>query len=418
MQTALTEIESRSCVEIVSCAMPTKRCCCGTVNCQLGFDNFNRADSATPGPKWHVLSGTGAIVDNHIEVSGAGAKVATTICHPSAYVLGSLIATFKLVDVRSIGLFEVGVGDPQNSNWRVQFVPSGMDTFGAKITVRVFGSAGWEESEVPWPTSVLGTSADTIDAQVCYEPKGLLRGGIGIIPRVDTCIELGGWEAACYSLGGGVTVGNFFFTAGNFDDFAFETTILDNFNCPVCGCFCFKREGTTKDWNCYPSVICLTLELTTGTCTGGIDGLTIPLYQGFASPTYYPEKIRWFSEVQTCSGGASYTFIAECSQIVRDGTNWFQALSLRMADSSYLPSTVVFNWLVPEPNNAKLPAFGVSTCDPLYLVYPGLKVNSFIGPCGPPAPPGTMGYYPFCCPITECYPTPPDIQFNAIITEC
>lgn len=399
--------------------MPTKRCCCGAQSCVLGSDDFNRPSSTEPGPKWRVLSGDADIVDNYIEVTGAGAKVATTICHPAAYDLGSLIATFTLVNVRTTSLFEVGVGDPVNSPFRVQFVPSGMDTVNAKITVRVLGSAGWEESEVPWPVSNLGTSANTIEnAQVCYEPKAILRGGIGVVPRADTCIELQGWEAACYTVSGGPNVGNFFFTAGSFDDFVFETTILDNWDCPSCGCFCFKRTGTEKDWNCYPTVICLTLELATGTCDGGINGLTIPLYQGFASTTRYPEKLRWFSEVQNCANGGNYTFVAECTSITKDGTNWFAALSLRMADGNYISSNIIFNWVVPETNNAKLPDFNLSTCDPLYLVYPGLKVNSFVAPCGPPAPPGTMGYYPFCCPTTTCYPSPPDIQFNAIITEC
>lgn len=397
--------------------MPPRICCCE--NCIIGSDNFNRPNNSNLGPKWIKVSGDAEIKDNHIEVV-PNSKIATTACHNPLYTLGSLIARFRLVNLRTVGLFEVGVGDPSSSPWRVQFIPSLMDTPGAKITTRVFGSDGWEEAEIPWPISVFGTSANEMNAEVCYEPKAILRGSLGVVPRVDARIELLGWEDNCYpSISG--AVGNFFWTAGHFDDFEFETTILDKWDCPACGCFCFKRTGNTKDWNGYPIVICLTLELTDimgpSDCLS-LDNLTIPLYQGFASTTKYPEKLRWFSEILTCQTGFQYAFIAECNSIVKNGTNWFNALTLRMTDSNYFPSTVIFDWEVPEPNNAKLPDFGLSTCDPLYLVYPNLKLQSFFAPCGPPSPPGTMGYYPFCCGGSVCYPTPPLVKFRAVITEC
>lgn len=385
--------------------MPPRFCCCDV--CPIGDDNFDRPDSALPGPNWHIISGTGAIVSNKIEVSG---NVATTLCHPSTYQLGSHIATFKLVNVRTVTYYEVGVGHPVSSTWRVEFIPSDIDTINAKILVRVYGSEGWQEQSVPWPVEG-GLSANVITANVCYEPGALIRGGIGIVPQVDNHIDLQGWEDNCYNVSG-TNVGNFFFLEGHFDDFSFETTILDNWDCPICGCFCFKRAGGAKDWNGYPPVLYLNLELTAGDCAS-LDGLSIPMYQGLASPTYYSQKQAWFSEVLSC-GGFNYTFILECSPIVKDGNNWFNYLSLRIGDGSYFSSNVIFEWAVVDNGiSTKFPSFGLSTCDPLSLVYEDLKIKSFVAPCGPM---GEMGHVPFCC-VGGCYPSPPDIRLRVTVTE-
>lgn len=398
--------------------MPTKRCCCGTPSCVIGSDDFNRADNTDPGPKWRVLAGDANIVGNKIEVSGTNAIVATTICHPSSYVLGSWQATFTLVNLRTVGLFEVGAGKPDASPWRVQFVPSGMDTVDARITVRVLGSGGWEEFEFLWVDDVFGNSANTMEVSVCYEPGALLRGSVGIPPAVDNCIELQGWEAACYAIGGGPNVGNFFFTAGHFDNWSFETTILDNFACPICGCFCFKREGSAKDWNCYPEVMCLILEQTSGPANS-FDGASFILTQGQGSPgDGWPEKQSWFSAVESCVG-SPWAFVADCRPIVKDGVNWFLALQLRLTDSSYLASgNAVWEWVDPDINvSTRSASFEASTCDPLDLVFPNLRLKSFFGPCGPPSPPGVFGHYLFCGDNT-CHPTAPDVRFSVRIVEC
>jgi hypothetical protein len=150
-----------------------------------------------------VISGDGEIVGNKIEVDG---NVATTICHPPEYELGSHIATFDLVGARTLTYYEVGVGHPITSTWRVEFLPLEKDTINARILVRVYGSEGWREQAVPWP-STEGVSNDRVTAQVCYEPGALLRGGIGVIPQVDNNINLAGWEDNCYTVSG-QSVGN------------------------------------------------------------------------------------------------------------------------------------------------------------------------------------------------------------------
>jgi hypothetical protein len=382
----------------------TKRCCCSSFPCLLGTDTFDRADSSDPGPQWHIVSGTGAIVSGQLHVSGV---VATTICHPPSHTNGSWVALFELRNMRIVTLYEVGAGDPLTSGYYVRFEPMNMDTAGAIIRVTVVGSTT-ETFDYVWPSG-MGGSVDFIEAQVCYEPGGLLRGSIQP-PAVDVCIPHGG--AACY-LDGSTEIGGFFFKEGHFDDWLYYESIIDNFDCQPCGCFCFRREGSLKEWSCYPEVLYLNLSVTTGFCSE-FDGLSIAMTQGELAPgDGYPEKAKWFSGILTC-GGFNYTFVLECSTIVKDGTNWLQALRLRITDSSYVNSTVLFQWAEPtDAGSTREADYTLSACDPLALVFPGLKVNSFFGPCGD----GSFGHFIFCCGgVATCEPTPLDIQIQVTVT--
>jgi hypothetical protein len=388
-----------------------KHCCCD-VECELGSDDFNRPDSASPGPLWKLISGTGAIVDNHIEVDGV---VVTRICHPSYAIHGSFIARFDLVNLRTVSIFEVGVGDPPGSAYKVEFEPKDMDTPSAKITVTVTGIT-IDTFDYPWPNDSGGNSVNTISASVCYEPGALLRGSIGIPPPIDVCISPGGDN--CYSHGGD-PVGGFFFKKGHFDNWSYEMTILDDFDCPPCGCFCFRRAGASKEFSCFPETLCLNFEVVEGTCPE-LDGKVITLYQGQASPADgFPEKVRWYSEVEECNSN-EYTFILECTPIVQDGTNWLYAPSLRMASGNYITATTLFNWVDPTTPGGmtRLADYAQTTCEPLNIVYPGLRVNSFFGSCGPPYPPGVNGHRLFCCPSGECTPSPVVLELDLTVTEC
>ncbi len=383
--------------------MPPKKCCC-VIPCELGQDSFERPDSSDPGPLWKLISGYGNIVSGHIEVDGV---VATRICHPASHVHGSFRATFELFDLRTVSLFEVGVGDPSSSTYYVRFEPSGMDTGSAQIRVTVVGDTT-EIFDYVWPSAGAG-SANIVSALVCYEPGALLRGSIQP-PSIDVCIAPGG--SPCYTSGGD-DVGGFFFKKGHFDQWLYEETILDNFNCTPCGCFCFRRSGADREFNCYPEILYLHLTVSTGYCPALVQD--IELTQGQLSPgDGYPEKIRWFSPILEC-GGYSYTFVFECSAIVKDGTNWLISGALRLTDASYVDNPVLMQWNEFTVTSASRQAdFDTSTCEPLSLVYPGLKLNSFYGPCGYP---GEFGHYLFCCPSVGCSPTPPNVLLEAVITE-
>lgn len=386
--------------------MAPRKCCCN-VGCPIGDDDFNRADSLVPGPKWKLMSGTGSIVGNKIEVDGV---VATTLCHPPSAVNGSYIATFRLINLRTVSLFEVGVGDPNTSTYYVRFEPSLMDTIDAKITITVVGSYT-ETFDFAWPGGYAG-SDNEIDATVCYLPGAILRGSIGVPPPVDSCIPATGDD--CY-MSGPDPVGGFSLKKGHFDNWNYETTILDIFSCSPCGCFCFKRSGALKEFACFPASMCLNFEVTEGFCPE-LDGKVITMTQGNLQPNDgHPEKKSWFSAVQTC-GGNQYAFVLDCTTITKDGTNWFIALTLRITGSNYADSNIIFNWIDPSVGLSTRNAdYATSTCDPLNLVYPGLLVNSFFAPCGYP---GEFGHYLFCCPDAGCEPTPMYVAIALTVTVC
>ena len=379
-------------------------CCCDS-GCRLGEDNFDRASL---GSGWKVISGTGSIVSNHIEVNGV---VATTICHPAGHDHGSYIARFNLVDCRTVSTFKVGVGDPNSSTYEVKFEFSGMDTGAAAILVTVIGTTTESYSHL-WPLAA-GISADTVAVSICYEPGALLRGSVGTPPAIDACIP--GTGAACY-VSGGVNVGGFFWKLGHFDDWLYDETILDNFDCDPCGCFCFKRAGAVKEFSCYPKVLHLNFTLVSGTCSE-LSGISIPMTQGQLSPgDGYPQKKSWFSAVQTC-GGNQYAFVLDCTPMTIDGTNWFIALSLRLTDNVYTNATTLFNWITPSVNLSTRDAdYATSTCSPLLLNFPGLTVNSFYGNCGDPYDPSRNGYFIFCCPSNGCSPTAQYVELSLSVT--
>ena len=385
---------------------------CYCTDCVLGTDDFDRANSADPGPKWKIISGTGDIVSNHIEVSGI---VATRICHPAGHDNGSYIARFDLVNCRTVSTFRVGCGDPTlPSPYEVKWEFSGMDGgAAAKIKITVTGDT-IETYDHLWPIDPhTSQSADSVAVSICYEPGALLRGSVGVPPAVDACIAYGG--AACYDSSGD-PVGGFFWKEGHFDNWDYQETILDNFGCDPCGCFCFKREGVLKEWSCYPETLYLNFTLVSGTCSE-LDNISIAMVQGNLSPgDGYPQKKSWYSEVQTCDGN-DYAFVLDCTPMTVDGTNWFIALSLRLTDNVYTNATTLFNWVTPSINLSTRDAdYATSTCEPLLLNFPGLKVNSFFGNCGDPYDPGRNGFYVFCCPSNGCSPTPQYVELALTVT--
>lgn len=389
--------------------MPTRRCCC-TLSCELGFDDFNRPDSPDPGPKWHIVEGEWEIFDNTVMNSNDEAGVlATRICHPEAYELGSWISEFTLVDLLTRDRFAIRAGNPIGSTYEVEFLPNLYD---GTITVNVQG----EESEsftFQWPFGTT-TYVNELRVKVCYLPDGIFSASVGEPPTVDACIDREGAEP-CYQDYDGTPIGNFSFLEGRFDDWDYEATILDDWNCPDCGCFCFKRQGNNKEHACFPDEMTLSITLVDGDCDE-LDGLTFTMKKGQLQPDDgYPQKQRWYSDVFTCNGFDT-TFVLECSTVQKAGTEWFRAMSLRVADGVYLPSTIVFIW-DGVTGTTQQADYDASTCEPLAMVFPDLLAQSVFGPCGAP---GEFGYFPLCCSLPyglQCYESPPTIRFNVTLTE-
>jgi len=226
--------------------MPPRFCCCEEPGCELGADDFNRTDANPPSGSWREITGEFEILDNTVNTITPG-KLATTICHPAWATEGSFRADFLLVDLRTRSIFSVGAGNPDTSTYRVTFEPIDMDLVTAKIRVTVIGDVT-DTFDFLWPDDGFGDSVNTLAAHICFLPGVMLRGSIGTPPAVDVCAELYG--GTCFNVGGH-DVGPFFFVDGRFDNWVYETLIIDNFECPPCACFCFRRAGAAKEFSCF-----------------------------------------------------------------------------------------------------------------------------------------------------------------------
>ena len=400
--------------------MPPAICCCP--GCELGTDNFDRADANPPSGRWYEISGDWAIDDQYLIDNDTPGILATTICHPPIYDDGSWIANFKLREVRSRSLFHIRAGHPQTSPYEVKYEPSGIDSPTAKITVTVIGPGGLEDSvEHPWPVDeITGDSADEVDVFACYQPGVTLRASIGSfggqVPVAQICIEEDN-GAPCYKVSGN-DVGNFSWLEGAFDDWEYFTTIIDDLDCPACGCLCVKGLKPDDQYNperkCFPDELMATFEL----IESDVDASECPLNDfEVVLSRFGNDNEEWISEDQTlCSN--TFALKLNCENF-DDGDQVFRALTLQLLNSTSDPTAaIVFAWEDPDFGNGESaairnPDVEESTCEPISLVYNRLKLACFFGPCSYP---GTSGQIPFCCDqlcLTEC----PTIIYKVTITE-
>jgi hypothetical protein len=386
--------------------MPPRFCCCAS--CRLGEDDFNRADASPPTGNWYVVSGEWEILDN--ELTGSGV-LATTICHPSSYPNGSYVARMKLVGMSdgSVSEWEIGMGNPSSPTYVVE-VEHTFATFSATLKLWSGNKASLLHSE-----TYFGVSSDQT-LTVCYAPGLAVKATIGFIPAIEWCDASTGSD--CYTISG-VDVGGFSFRAGTFDDWVYEVHWLDNPACEKCPCFC---EKSREDFSCYPPVLYLSF-ISVGDDEAVLN--TIPLYQAFLDPSSYlwPEKLTWYSEVQSCGSpvGAQWTVRFSCQQ------DDLGDLAFGTADYNFqnpLNSQIVFAWTTGDSSvalyNPRLAIKAESTCNPIELEFPEVKVNSAFPSPGCMDPPcDTVGCYtPYCTDRNlECFVDEPDIRFVLKVTE-
>jgi hypothetical protein len=384
--------------------MAPRRCCCN-IRCAIGDDDFDRADSADPGPKWRILSGEASIASNRIVVDGV---VATTFCHPLAYPLGSYIAEMLLVGMSdgSVSFWEVYIGDPSSPSYRVEVSHNSGTN---EATLKLYAGATLIHSE----TYSGVTTNQTL--RVCYAPGMMVSAFLGgFIPHIDHCD--GSVGATCFAATGGVDVGGFAFKAGTFDNWTYDVHYIENQNCEACSCFCWRtyldEDGVLqKDYSCFPAAVTLTFE-SVGADAATIDDIV--LYQSFGSPvTPWPNKQEgWNSDVVNCGLpiGAEFAFRFECD-------NPITGMLLTPLSKDYdttLGGQIVWSWVSgAAPTNSARNATDASTCDPLSIVFPEIKINSaFPGPGCDFGDFPSGGHQPYCGSLKDtCFASEPDIRF-------
>lgn len=396
--------------------MPPRKCCCGP-DCILGDDEFNRANANPPTGSWHEISGEFEILTNTVNSITPGV-LATTICHHVLHEEGSFISNFRLVDLRTRTIFKVRAGKPDTSAYEVHFEPLNIDTIDASIKVTVIGDETVIQSH-PWPV-LDGDSANETDVFICYQPGVMLRGSLGSFsgqpPVPGACVSAAG--ANCWTVGG-VSVGNFSFIEGRFDNWTYRVTATDDLDCDPCGCFCLKgdkpEDRFDPDKNCFPSSMTAIFTLASSSVDAGACGLN-DLSVILTSTD--SERTVWKSgTVDVC--GTSFALKANC-EVFDDGDRVWRALTLQLTSSADSDTpAVVFQWDgfdsgAGESAMVKNPDYTDSTCDPLSLVYKGLKLSCFFGSCGDPEDPTLQGFIPFCC-NTICLEACPDIIYDVTL---
>jgi hypothetical protein len=396
--------------------MAPRRCCC--IKCELGTDGFNRIDANPPSGKWHEVSGEFEILSNTVNSITPGV-LATTICHQPIHDEGSFIANFQLVDLRTRGIYKVRAGKPDTSDYEVHFEPIDVDLPTARIRVTVFGDAAETVTvEHPWPVDFFGFSVNVHDAFICYQPGVHLKGSIGsfagLPPVPQVCVTSPG--SHCWSVGG-ENVGNFSFLEGRFDNWTYRVTAIDDLTCEPCGCFCLRGEMPTDrfdpDKGCFPETIKAIFEIESSDVyltDCALSALEVDLVE------FDEDRTEWISTAQTVCG-TTFRLKANCETFDFDNTA-FRGLTLTLLDALGFPAAIVFQWHEPDilagesPTN-RFPDYEESSCDPLGLVFKGLRLSCFFGQC-PGQPPGTLGFIPFCC-NNQCFTSCPQIFYKVTL---
>ena len=346
--------------------MGRNRCCCAP-GCQLGTDDFNdRSDGAVPSddPQWKILSGTWEFDTGVVKSTSAGV-LATRICHPSAYPLGSFWATFTLENPSVEKVYKIRAGNPVLSPYEVHIEILSGEPGDGELRITVVGDVTIS-GEFPWD--------ETIEMTVCYAPGVELHANNGYTPGVTTCVGCDDCYRCYTDVGAsGSSVGNFAFLQGDFDNWVYEVHWIENHDCNHCDCFCYDEDADES--TCIPDELTLILtDLTPFHCQG-LDGMTITLERVLTGSTW---KRLWRSATKQCASeclGGNLEFVVELTcegggEISPFQSNW--QLAFRDTAGNY---SGAIGW-INEATNTGFPIKARSSCDPLEFVFEGLTVET------------------------------------------
>ena len=411
---SVTEPNDTSFSPSYSASTPGHACCC---KCLVAEDDFNRADG-DPGPLWY---GDGVIVSNALVADNDS----VTTCHPGFAKQGSLFATCVLKDTTDGALYKIRVGDPNGS---------------LEVHCLFTGSVGTGTYNITVTDGDSGTPDETYDFQwqnvdegliVCYQPK--LQLSAGPSTRSPTISGEAEWCTMCIDkVGqfcwkrGAVSVGNWMFIEGTFDDFSMDVHWMEKNSCPKCNCFCTDMVGSQRQYRCMPKKLYLTI--TEINCPG-IEGTyemnqvfidTLDLYT-YPTIVAWPQKKFWISEIVTCPntavGDNAWYFILTCTDNTGGVYPSFELTLVKFGLAAWACSNVTFdpddpdfvlahNSPIPETPETISRAKSTSTCHPIYLEFPTLIEGDFScsepsyaccgghvtsgGPGDPPDPPPSV----------------------------
>jgi hypothetical protein len=402
-------------------------CCCGR-DCWSTEDDFNRENSDDPGSRWDEVSGDWDILNNYLTGVSEGILI-TTERQPSPVRSGAkytLRITVDLIDFPESGTKDwkviCGFEDEDNFDW----VWLAYDASTEEITPKLMRRSGGSDSVMLDPAdydySLFPVDAGTgsISITICYADVHWS------VSDNDYVYEIcGGGKETLPANGDHGLVG---FLAGDFDNFYYEEHWESNTDCPYCDCFCLNPNDE-DDYACFPSQLTLTI---TGSC---LDGTTLTMYQGswsdggigngddpdyldwpnksfWVSDTFHPASEEWPDDNEE-EPGEKLFFELRCS--IEYGYVLYIWGVTRDYSEYYIPNSLYFENEEDE-NNRQRASLGLSTCDPISMVFENL-ISPLDNCCLDPGC-STMGEKMAVCP-DQCEETGSlsDFSFTITITE-
>lgn len=394
--------------------MGRRRCCCG--GCEIGEDDFNRADNADPGPLW---SEEGAadwkIESNHLQCVTEGPLI-TTLRQPEPirtdadYTVkfwftlrtfpSSGTKTWKVIcgyrDTSDYDYIEL-VYDASTGNLYPEFHATG-------ITV----NQTTHPATAPW-SIYPGTAA--FEMVVCYAPAEWTIAATGEDANQSDVY----WETCGASQPDLPTsLGMVGFLAGDFDDFSYWIHWESDASCPYCECFC-RHPDDVDDYLCLPEELTLTITPNTAYTCNSVDNVSMKMYQSDpdvsgASPVYdaLAQKKTWYSEIFQPEAEEMW-FVMECV----DGRYRINCISYPDKGVTDAQATTLFFCDAGGNNdNGKWQTDALSTCDPLELVFQDLCPD--ITTCDLDG--GGTGTRPRPCINGDCWDTGEEIDVRWTVT--
>jgi hypothetical protein len=373
--------------------MPTRRCCCST--CLLGADNFDRPNANPPTGRWHVLDGEWEIDDQRLVCVDPG-TLATTICHPNQYPLGSFEAIFDLVDIEDGSEFIFSGGDPGNPKVEVTITFTGSPGTGT-VTIEI--DTDGEDILPVFPMVWVDDPLHSV--RFCYAPGLeatvlLFTPDFTYTPLHTACMDETDTDNCWTSYN--PDLGNFSFNKGNFDNWEYYVHWHERKDCQFCSCFCRLFDGEEFDYACIPEEIQVTLTSDSEICSG-IDG-TYPMYQRVrfdgpedappsVSPT--PQKISWVTDPIACPESDSFAFVLEleCIGTGKDDIGSVPQFAMNCIvwnTAAARGSNFGFDCDDPDTTqcatatafeNVSVSVCKQGTCNPIVLEFPDLRENFY-----------------------------------------
>jgi len=344
--------------------MPPRHCCCDA-ECEIGRDDFMRADANPPTGRWIVIDGEWEIIDETLRSIEDGI-ILTTYRQPPPRRGGNGYNTRFEVDllIPAEGDAEFEVVTAYRNETDYSYIHFFYNSANGELIPTFYSSPGNAVMDVtshPEHDLWSATPGEPIRLVFCNAFAEWVVSGTGLQGDViwQTCD--GGLNNLPSAPLGGVG-----FRKGHFDNWVYEQHWESRIDCDRCQCFCVTADDP-DNYLCIPEVLLLTIlrDGSLGPYTCCVDGLELELYQSDpdvsgTDPVYNltARKNLWYSQTFICNGERMW-FILTCPVGVSSPT-------LSLVTYPQKITSAGSGALQIEPETEPLEG---SSCNPMNLIY-------------------------------------------------